>query len=100
MDEASHERTKVVDKAPKSVEKPVASQPVVPEKKVNTQFFVNEHKLAVRNKPDINDYPIRYMYKGDKITVLEQKMAGEEFLDILYISKVVLKLLNGLQWMV
>ncbi|MDW6004567.1 SH3 domain-containing protein [Vibrio mangrovi] len=41
--------------------------------KVNTHFYVNEHKLAVRNAPDPESFPVRYLYKGDPVTVLEQK---------------------------
>ncbi|MDW6093998.1 SH3 domain-containing protein [Vibrio rhizosphaerae] len=40
---------------------------------VNTHFYVNEHKLAIRNAPDPESFPVRYLYKGDPITVLEQK---------------------------
>jgi SH3-like domain-containing protein len=51
-----------------------------PEKKIttpspqpNTKFFVNEHRLGVRNSPDSTSYPVRYLYKGDPVTIIEQK---------------------------
>jgi hypothetical protein len=40
---------------------------------VNTKFYVNDHKLAVRNAPNSDSFPVRYMYKSDPVTVVEQK---------------------------
>jgi hypothetical protein len=41
--------------------------------RTNTQYFVNERRLAVRNQPDESIYPDRYLYKSDPIKVLEVK---------------------------
>ncbi|CAM3893645.1 hypothetical protein VA7868_03271 [Vibrio aerogenes CECT 7868] len=60
-----------------SIEEPAPTEEMnaepEPEKPVNTKFFVNEHKLPVRNERSESAYPVRYLYKGNQIIVLEQK---------------------------
>lgn len=34
---------------------------------------MNEHKLPVRNERSDDAYPVRYLYKGNQVIVLEQK---------------------------
>ncbi|SHO55459.1 hypothetical protein [Vibrio quintilis] len=60
-----------------TIEKPevkkTATAETEPQKPVNTKFFVNEHKLPVRNERSDDAYPVRYLYKGNQVIVLEQK---------------------------
>lgn len=63
-----------------------------------TDYYVSPDKLGVREAPRYDAFVESLVYRGEKLHILEKKMAGVESLVTMFMKKVVKKLLSGYLW--